>query len=69
MNDKRQPALIIYVDGSYERLVPLTGGQQMQIGQGLIDDVRNAVMPVNAPVPALVEQEQKTGDVEATTPA
>ena len=62
MNDK-QAALIIYTDGTYERKVPLTGGQQMQIGQGLIDDVRNAIMPMSeADMPAVVKQEQKQGD-------
>jgi hypothetical protein len=61
MNDK-QAALIIYTDGTYERKVPLTGGQQMQIGQGLIDDVRNAIMPMSeADMPAVVKQEQEQG--------
>jgi hypothetical protein len=62
MNDK-QAALIIYTDGTYERKVPLTGGQQMQIGQGLIDDVRNAIMPMSeADMPAVVKQEQEQGN-------
>jgi hypothetical protein len=59
---EKQPALIIYTDGTYERLVLLTGGQQMQIGQALIDDVRNAVMPVNTPVPEEVRQESGIDD-------
>ena len=52
---EKQPALIIYTDGTYERKIPLSAGQQMQIGQALIDDVRNAVLP---PTPNGMPQEE-----------
>ena len=56
---EKQPALIVYTDGTYERLIPLTGGQQTRIGQGLIDEVNNAVLP-----PSMAPPQGDKGDTD-----
>ena len=54
----KEPALIIYTDGTYERMAPMTGLQQMQIGQGLINEVHGAVLPPSQPQPVKERIEQ-----------
>jgi len=46
MTDKRQPALIIYQDGSMEQLTPVTIGWLLEVGNGIIRQAQGVrVMP------------------------
>ena len=58
MENKRQPALIIYQDGSMEQLEPVTIGWLLEVGNGIIRQAQGVrVMP-----PAQREQESGQGD-------
>lgn len=57
MENKRQPALIIYQDGSMDQLLPVTIGWLLEVGNGLIRQAQGVrVMP---PAP---QQENEQGD-------
>ena len=59
MVDKRQPALIIYQDGSMEQLTPVTIGWLLEVGNGIIRQAQGVrVMP---PPPEPVEKRDDLG--------